>query len=470
MNTNTLPDKHAALPHATCQERARYLVARSGLKLAAGQPPRAGRRRSQGNSLVMVLVLAAAAVMVVAAAMTLAAQRNSLSARSAAWNSAIPVAEAGIEEALTQLNYGMAVTNGWRFTNGYYLKTQTNPFSSGDSYYSVAITATNPPVVTSVGYVRAPLQNTYISRTVQITTIGGVSNATGGLLAKNQIHLGGGSLMNSFNSCDTNFSTGGLYDPAKARDKIKVATDSIGVPPPAIAVGTTLIYGSVATGPGGTITVNNSGGVGDAGYLSGGGTGAIQPGHSANNMNVAMPDVQVPYTSGAPLVSGSYNVGGTNYSYCLGATNYYSSSSFNVSGDIIVTNAATVYVTASVTLSGLLYIAPGASLTLYVGDTGQANDSFSMGGKGIANGTGQAVNFAVKCLPSVKNANYTGGSSWVGTLFAPETSFSLGGGSDACGSVMALAISLSGGVSFHYDECLGQDTGTKLVVNAWHEL
>src|SRR5262249_18437518 len=148
----------------------------------------------------------------------------------------------------------------------------------------------------------------------------------------------------------------------------------------------------------------------------------------------------------AAVVSGSYTVGGTNYNYCLGATNYYMGSQLNTSGTIIVTNAATLYVTTSVTLSGLLYIAPGASLTLYVGDTGKANDSISMGGKGIANGTGQAVNFAVKCLPSVKNATYSGGSSWVGTLYAPETAFSLGGGSDACGSVTAYSISLSGGV------------------------
>jgi hypothetical protein len=419
----------------------------------------------------MVLVLVAGAVLVAAAAMSLSGQRTSIAARSSAWNAAMPVAEAGIEEALTLLNYGVGVTNGWRYTNSYYLKTQTNPFSSGDSYYSVAISAATPPVITSVGYVRAPLKNTYLSRTVQVTTQG-QSTFPGGLLAKGPIHLGGNSLMNSFNSCDTNYSTGGLYDPAKARDRIKVATDSTAAG--AIAVGTTLIYGGVATGPGATITVNNSGGVGDAGYLSGGGTGAIQPGHSANDMNVAVPDVQVPYTSGAPIVSGSYtniDATGTNvYNYCWGATNYYQNSQFNTSGSIIVTNTATVYVTSSFTLSGFLYITPGASLTLYVGDTGKANDSFSISGKGIANGTGQAAYFAVKCLPSVKNATYSGGSTWVGTLYGPETTFQLGGGSDAFGSIAAYSISLSGGTSFHYDECLGTDSTNKLLIATWREL
>lgn len=430
--------------------------------------PNTSNKSDDGNTLVVVLVLVAAAILVVASAVSLSGQRTLISARSAVWSAAIPVAEAGIEEALTQLNYGMGVTNGWRLTNGYYLKTQTNPFSAGDSYYSVAITATNPPVVTSVGYVRAPLKNTYISRTVQVTTLGGITNSTGGLLAKGLIKLGGGSLMNSFNSCDTNYSTGGRYDPAKARDKIKVATDS--TDSPAIAVNSTLVYGSVATGPGGVISVNNSGGVGDAAYLSGGATGSIQPGHSANDMNVAFPDVQVPYTSGAPVVSGSYNVGGTNYDYCLGATNYFMNSQLNTSGTIVVTNDATLYVTTSVTISGELYIAPGASLTLYVGDNGKANDSFSMSGKGVANGTGQAANFTVKCLPSVKNANYSGGSSWTGTLYAPETAFSLGGNSDAYGSVTAYSIILGGGTSFHYDECLGKDDGQKFVVNSWREL
>jgi hypothetical protein len=418
----------------------------------------------------MVLVLFGAATIVVGTAVALSAQRSRIAARSAAWNAAIPVAEAGIEEALTQLNYGTTniAANGWRLVNGYYLKTQTNPFSGGGSYYSVAITATNPPVVTSVGYVPAPLQNNYISRTVQITTMGGTSNSSGGLLAKDQIALGGNSLMNSFNSCDPNYSTGGLYDPAKAHDKIKVATDSAGSP--AIAVGTTLVYGSVATGPGATISVNNSGGVGDAGYLSGGGTGAIQPGHSANDMNVAIPDVQVPYTDGAPVVLGTYTVGGTNYNYCLGATNYFQNKQFNTSGSMIVTSTATLYVANSFSLSGDLYITPGASLTLYVGVNTKASDSFSISGKGVANGTGLAANFTVYCLSSVKNASYTGGSSWVGVLYAPYTTFSLAGGSDACGSITAYAISLSGGVSFHYDECLGRGNWQPLVVNSWREL
>src|SRR5215475_2552130 len=133
MNTDTLYNKRAAVRRA---------------------------RRSQGSSLVMVLVLVGCTILVVAAAVALSVQRTRISARSASWNSAMPVAEAGIEEALTQINYGTtnSATNGWRLTNGYYLKTQTNPFSGGNSYYSVAITATNPPVITSVGYVLAPLQ------------------------------------------------------------------------------------------------------------------------------------------------------------------------------------------------------------------------------------------------------------------------------------------------------------------------
>src|SRR5438046_897871 len=77
--------------------------------------------------------------------------------RSASWNAAIPVLEAGIEEALSQINYNpnQRASNGWQLVNGLYTKTRD---VDAYSYYNVTITTGSLPVIVSQGYVKAPLQ------------------------------------------------------------------------------------------------------------------------------------------------------------------------------------------------------------------------------------------------------------------------------------------------------------------------
>jgi hypothetical protein len=70
------------------------------------------------------------------------------------------------------------------------------------------------------------------------------------------------------------------------------------------------IYGSTATGPNGSA----AGTVGDFGWVSGGNTG-IEPGHYANDVNLAFPVVQAPFSGGASGLGGHETITLTNFAY-----------------------------------------------------------------------------------------------------------------------------------------------------------
>ncbi|TAL00390.1 MAG: hypothetical protein EPO07_09715, partial [Verrucomicrobia bacterium] len=96
--------------------------------------------------------------------------------RSQAWNAALAMSEAGIEEALAQLNPSALLfstnidrgANGWSLLSDgmYHAPRRTFP----DGYYDVAITADLNPRIYATGYVTIPTLSTAVSRKVAVTT------------------------------------------------------------------------------------------------------------------------------------------------------------------------------------------------------------------------------------------------------------------------------------------------------------
>ena len=149
--------------------------------------------------------------------------------------------------------------------------------------------------------------------------------------------------------------------------------------------------------------------------------------------------------------------------------------SINLSGKkaIIVTSTnAELYVTGNVSLSGqsYIYIAPGASLKLYVGGA-----STTLSGQGIANSTGQAKNFFYYGLPTNKTFNLSGNAAFIGVIYAPSAVFNMSGGgtdpTDFVGASITGTVSMSGHYKFHYDESLATYGPSKgYVVTSWNEM
>src|SRR6266404_1444217 len=114
--------------------------------------------RPAASALLVTLLTAAITAISLASYLAFVSNQNLSVARAFAWNCAIPVAEAGLEEALTQIHYNGNTNlsaNGWTFgTDGFYHKTRS---VTADSYCDIAINPTDPPVIYSTGNVVLPL-------------------------------------------------------------------------------------------------------------------------------------------------------------------------------------------------------------------------------------------------------------------------------------------------------------------------
>src|SRR5579884_2723326 len=220
-----------------------------------------------GGALIVVLLTIFVVAVAITSYLSLVTNQNNTVARSQAWNEAIPVAEAGVEEALTQIHYcwiDNLSTNSWTLgADGYYHKNRTN---SDGSYYSVCIVPTNPPTIFSTGYVRVPyysLTNTYVVRRLRVTTR---PPSSGGISSKGNIIMGGNGYVDSFDSSSSQYSSNGQYVASMREANASVITDE-SLPG---AITATKIYGNVTTGPLGTVV---GGSVGDVNWVNGGTNG-----------------------------------------------------------------------------------------------------------------------------------------------------------------------------------------------------
>lgn len=285
--------------------------------------------REQGNTLLITVVVTGIIGFVLLAYMSLVQYQNGANMRSQAWNAAMPVVEAGVEEALAHLN-SRAVTNGTLAADGWTQSgnTYTMTRSIGDGFYTVSINnyvsgSTSSPVIESKGYVVRPVTVAsgsgpllaasvnldsgvqYLGRGVRARTQKqGIF--TKGMVAKDSIDLNGNNIStDSFDSLDPLYSTNGLYISSKSRDNGDVAVNASVTN--SLNAGNANIKGHVAVGPGGTIAVGPQGSIGNAAWVNGGNSG-IQPGYAANDMNVSFDDVTIPFSGGFTPSGGHYSI------------------------------------------------------------------------------------------------------------------------------------------------------------------
>jgi len=441
--------------------------------------------QAQGSALVVTLLTALVIGITLASYLTLVSSQNISTMRSLAWNSTVPVLEAGIEEALAHIHDHLNRTvgtdisnlsgNGWTLgADGWYHKTRM--IGTG-SYCDVAIQPVNPPVITSVGYVPTPLTPSsqlgmilggtpsptvsYVNRRVLVNTKGiprwDKAMATDGVINMNGRFI----LTDSFESCNPAYSTLGKYDKNKRKDNGDVASNGV-----LINDNNAGIMGKVSTGTGGNVQIGTWGSVGSKAWVSKPTIG-IEPGYGKDDMNVDFPEVVAPFTSGYSTPIGG-TVAGIGYNYILGTGNFKLG---NFSGKVLVTGDATLLVTDSVSFTGQdkIEIAPGAKLKLFV-----AAPSANIGGNGVVNNNGSALGFEYYGLPSNKSLAFSGNAAFTGVVYAPQAAFTLGGGGnniyDFVGSTITKTVTMNGHFNFHYDECLKNGPVKEYVITAWNEI
>jgi hypothetical protein len=255
--------------------------------------------KEQGGILIVTLVTVGIMGITLASYLQYTATQSKSITRSEEWNAGIPVAEAGIEEALAHINDSAIGTNfalnGWTVVSN---KFQLAANMDGGRYV-VNVSTDRFPIITCTGYTIKGGQTNEYARTVRVTT---TQYATGmkGLITKGDVTMNGGTTIDSFDSGDPAYNTMGHYDASKSKDGGYVASVFGNVT-------AETVYGSAGTGPTGAAT----GTVGDFAWVASN-TG-VQPGKYANDVNLAFPTVQPPWTGGAASLPGGGTVALTNY-------------------------------------------------------------------------------------------------------------------------------------------------------------
>ena len=369
--------------------------------------------------------------------LSMSSAENAVVMRSLAWNAALPLAEAGVEEALSHVTKNTAsyAVDNWTNKGANYSRPAR---TLGSGYYSVSIGGSPGSLLTITSTGSALWKGTsYASRTVQvIAQSGSTMPSQVGMVAKNSITFRGNLNVDSYNSINGPY--GGANVSAQATVETPLGFD-LG--------GNASVAGYVASGPTGSITWKGSSSVGDVAWVNAGNSG-IEAGHSTNNFTTAIPDVVLPYTSAAVPVSGS--VSNTSYSYVLNGGNYMVTNLTAGGGNttVVVTAPSTLVVSGNVSLAKIVF-APGATLDLYI-DTPSIDFRPTLtpltGTQAV-----RPIQFRVWGMPSVTDMHLNAGDSWTGMIYAPELYFQANGHASFYGSIIAGDFKMNGTFDFHYD-------------------
>jgi hypothetical protein len=249
--------------------------------------------------------------------------------------------------------------------------------------------------------------------------------------------MNGNPYIDSYISTDPAYSTNGKYDPAKRRDQAGVA--SVSSLTPAIDTGGGEIYGTAATGPGGTVT----GDVGDGTWLST--SSGQQPGHVSDDFNMAIPDVALPVPwapNFTPLLNQKVN--GVTI-LVQGKVRIYFNGDFKMTGSTAVT------------------LASNATLEIYMGG------AMDLSGQCVINPSGITGNCTIYGLPTCRSMKYAGTAEAFARMYAPQAAVEIAGTFDFSGSIVAESLKFSGTCNIHYDEALHSGVPQFRVVS-WEEL
>jgi hypothetical protein len=366
------------------------------------------------------------------------------------------VAEAGVEEALAQLNPGAPqpvidrTANGWGAPSSGIYGPVSRSLSSGS--YSVVYTDDPLPVIYSTGYVTIPTFSATLKRVVRV----GTANAplfpvSGG--ARQGIDLKGNNVStDSFNSALTNLSDNGRYpigDPSKTSTNGSLASVA-GI----VNVGNADINGSVILGPTASDTIQANGSV----------SGGVTKDFNVEFEDVVLPQVswtQVPKLSSplAPVIDG------ISYPYVLTGINGNWIDSLSDNVYVPSNTVVTLKLTGNANPSN---IRVAGKLILYMDGA-----SFTLGSSEMVD-NGNAANFSYYGTTNNTQFKMSGNAAFTGTLYAPEADITLGGGGnndyDVVGAIIGNTITMNGHFHFHFDENLLANGPTRLVASSWREL
>ncbi len=404
------------------------------------------QKDEEGSALIVALFICTAILIGLGSYLLLVRSQYVSVARSEAWNSALTMAEAGVEEAMAQLNPGALeknitvdrTANGWGVPSSGFYGPVSRTIITNNSY-SVVFSDASWPTIYSTGYVTLPDIRATLKRVVCVATTN-VPLFNVALAARTNITMhGNGLTVDSFDSTKTNLSTNGRYDSSKTSTNGDVAVLYGALDP-----GNHSVAGDVYLGP-------------TASY---GGSASQVTGQIYTDYNYEYPDVVLPDTSGWFTLSTAPGgtVNGTSYTYAFTNAGNYDYIIPNISGSIYVgTNVNVRMLIQNGSIGSILVAGNGATnntgkLTMYVSAA-----SLSIGGNGGIDG-GRAANLVYYGLAGNTSITLSGNAAFTGAIYAPSATLTLNGGGnnsyDFVGSGIFKSVTFNGHFMFHFDESL----------------
>src|SRR5579859_7878695 len=437
--------------------------------------------------------------------------------RSQNWNTSLMVAEAGVEDALALVNKYQGTTN--QLTNWYATAVSLDHWTnlSGTTSYQMSrklgslgtytVTIANVVSNTTLGPILVPnitsigtVTNTFgpaAVRKVFVQTKAD-SNVTGGLIAETSMNFNGNNTtVDSFDSSDpskslwqTNLTFNGAYYGFYS-SAFRTADAVVGTDGRIVQVGNANIYGYVDTGPGGGVSIQKNGSVGDLTWVPKSGVQTSPTNHLRDDMNVIFSDAVLPAPVNIwgsswltlPKLATTVTIGGIAYDYVITnivgkpgtPTNqiYWQLSSMG-KGDSLMVNASNVvlYLPGGITMKtgDNLSLNTNSSVSIYTG----ANIDTQNGA--VNNSTKYALPFKIFGLPACTSISFGPNANLTAWIYAPEASVSFNGGGggttyDVVGSFMVHDVTLNGHYNFHFDERLKWVLPPyRFVADSWQEV
>ncbi|NJN05941.1 MAG: hypothetical protein HC814_05600 [Rhodobacteraceae bacterium] len=174
-------------------------------------------KQCRGSVLLATVVVMGIISLALGSYLSLVATQNRTVVSALTWNTALPYAEAGVEEALTHIyrsggsNFG---ANGWAAVGTNW--TRTNAITDGSYRMSIAGDSTKFTVVATGTAPRIGMPGD-ISRTVRVTATRRPRFM--GIVALDSFRISGNALFDSYDSSDPSYSTNGMYDPRQGQGR-----------------------------------------------------------------------------------------------------------------------------------------------------------------------------------------------------------------------------------------------------------
>jgi len=380
------------------------------------------RTSDRGSALILAMIVSLVGAGMAATALAVTAVQTKTTARMATRERALTVAESGLDDVVFRMNSwagGSPVSTATGTIGGdTYTVTIAPAFSGAAGQYTLRASSTRDHEKRGIEAVVSP-------------TV--VSPFPYGLSSKNGIVTSGAMATDSYNSkAGSYLSQRTNYDPVHAMYYAHPG-GNVGANGNISGSGSVTLYGNAAPGP--TGNWSSSGGA----YVY----GTTTPMASSMVFQPVPPYSPPIPSSGALGPSGAMTL--TTGTYHYDKITVSGGNSLHFSGDV------TIYVDGDVSISGsaFLHQLTGANVKII-----QNAGKFTLSGGGLVNDTLDASKFTVTSA-TTSAVTFSGGSTYFGTVYAPNAPFTASGATNFFGAFVASSMTLSGGAFFHYDEALG---------------